>query len=83
MTSKTEYIIKLNQKELTDLIDLLYNGILKKITENFVDIDETNLLFEFTDIVNNTTYFYQVIEKEMEEQELNNSGECDFGMIKN
>ena len=82
MKNEIEHTIQLSQEELTDLIDLLYDGIQYRITQNYVPRNDTDLLFGFTDIVRGTAHFHRVIKKEMEEQELNNPGECDFGMMK-
>ena len=83
MKNEIKHTIQLSQEELTDLIDLLYDGIQYRITENYVDINDTNLLFGFADIVYPSfSGFYKRIKSSMEEQELNNPGSCNFGMMK-
>ena len=83
MKNEIEHTIQLSQEELTTLIDLLYDGIQYRITENYVDINDTDLLFGFADIVYpSLPYLYEDIKSSMEEQELNNPGSCNFGMMK-
>ncbi len=83
MKNEIEHTIQLSQEELTTLIDLLYDGIQYRITENYVDIDDTDLLFGFADIVYpSLPNLYEDIKSSMEEQELNNPGSCNFGMMK-